>query len=142
MCPLYSHHIQSSSLLQSFLSFLTVLFVPLGVKTRTTVTTVKDFLIQHRVPADKCCILSEAAHRDTMLVQVRFTGNTQMHWKAKLFVLATFVVAAVMAGCSQPCYLHDYDDFAKTVSGGLPHDLPCDPTMSEQARQQIIRTAQ
>ncbi len=67
-----------------------------------------------------------------MLLQVRFTGKTQMHWKAKLFVLATFVVAALMAGCSQPCYLHDYDDFAKTVSGGLPHELPSDASISEQ----------
>jgi outer membrane protein TolC len=53
------------------------------------------------------------------------------YWKTKLMVLATFFAAGVVSGCSQPIYLREYDDFAKTVSGGLPADLPSNACISE-----------
>ncbi len=54
----FSHKGQSAKFLQFFSVVWVALLWSLDGKTLTTVTTGKDFLIQHLMPADKCCILS------------------------------------------------------------------------------------
>jgi outer membrane protein TolC len=51
-----------------------------------------------------------------------------MHWKATVVLLAFAV--GTLAGCSQPLYLHDSDDFTKRV--GVPPDLACNTNAQNQ----------
>jgi outer membrane protein TolC len=51
-----------------------------------------------------------------------------MHWKATTIVLA--IALATLAGCSQPIYLHDCDEFTRRV--GVPPDIACNPNLQNE----------
>src|ERR1700674_166804 len=51
-----------------------------------------------------------------------------MHWKATFLMLA--LALATLAGCAQPLYLHDCDEFTKRV--GVPPDIATNPNAQNQ----------
>src|SRR5580704_11636669 len=59
-----------------------------------------------------------------------------MHWKATSILLA--LVLATLAGCSQPIYLRDCDEFTKRV--GVPPDIACNTNLqNEKASPDVPR---